>query len=160
AGPRPPELSVVLATPYDFESLRPVLGHLRAQTIRDRLEVVIVGSTPDRFQVDETALEGFAGHQILHVGPIRSLNIPPAAGFRAARAPIVALTEDHCFPAPGWAEALVAAHRGPWAAVGPSMVMANPQRYMAWANHLIQHSPWVHTTSSGVRKDLPGHNSS
>jgi hypothetical protein len=35
-----------------------------------------------------------------------------------ARAPIVALAEDHAFPAPGWAEALIAAHRDPWAAIG------------------------------------------
>ncbi len=154
-----PELSVVLATPYDFESLRPVIGHLRAQTIRDRIEIVIVGSTPDQFQIDVSALDGFAGHRLLYVGPIRSLNIPRAAGFRAAQAPLVALTEDHCFPAPGWAEALVHAHRGSWAAVGPNIAVANPQRHMAWANHLIQYGPWAHTTPSGVQDDLPGHNS-
>ena len=36
------------------------------------------------------------------------------------------LCEDHCFPADGWAEALVAAHQGPWAAVGPAFLNANP----------------------------------
>ncbi len=136
-----------------------MLGHLRAQTIRDRIEIVIVGSTPEQFQVDESTLDGFAAHRTLYVGPIRSLNIPRAAGFRAARAPLVALTEDHCFPAPGWAQALVDAHRGPWAAVGPNIAVANPLRHMAWANHLIQYGPWAHTTPSGVQDDLPGHNS-
>src|SRR5262245_7250940 len=93
-GPRP-DLSVVLATPYDFDSLRPVIGHLQRQTIRDRIEIVMVGSTPDRFVVDESVLDGFASFRVLYVGPIRSLNIPRAAGFRVARAPLVALTEDH-----------------------------------------------------------------
>jgi hypothetical protein len=155
-----PALSVVLTTPYDFDSLRPVIGYLRAQTIRDRMEIVLVGSTPDVFRVDPEVTEGFWGHQVLHVGPIHSLNVPRAVGIRKTRAPIVALTEDHCFPAPGWAEALVRAHAGPWAGVGPTVIIANPRRFMSWANHLVQYLPWVQHTPSGVVTDLPGHNSS
>ena len=155
-----PLLSVVLATPYDFASLLPVLRYLRAQSIQDRIEVVLVGSTGAEFCVDAGALDGFWGHQVLHVGPIASLNVPRAAGIRATHAPIVALTEDHCFPDPGWAEALVRAHRGPWAAVGPMIVIANPRRLMSWANHLVQYLPWVQGTRSGTVDDLPGHNSS
>lgn len=155
-----PELSLILTTPYDFDSLRPVIDYLRAQTIRDRIELILVGSTPEVFAVDESSLEGFWGSRVLHVGPIQSLNVPRAAGVRVARAPVVALTEDHCFPDPKWAEALVRAHRGPWAAVGPTVVIANPRLYMSWANHLVQYLPWVQKTPSGAVADLPGHNSS
>lgn len=155
-----PWLSVILATPYDFDSLRPVLRYLRAQSIRDHIELVLVGSVPQSFEVDPAAMVGFHSHTILHVGEIRSLNVPRAAGIRAARAPVVALTEDHCFPHPEWAAALLRAHRGPCAAVGPVVVIANPRRLMSWANHLVQYLPWVQGTKSGPVDDLPGHNSS
>lgn len=158
--PAPPALSVVLATPYGFDTLRPVLGYLATQTVQDRIEVVVVGTTPDALRVDEADLAGFHSHRVLHVGTIESLSVPRAAGIRAAQAPVVALTEDHCFPDPTWAEALLRAHEAPWAAVGPTVGIANPQRYRTWANHLIQYGPWVHPTPSGVQKDVAGHNSS
>ena len=50
----------------------------------------------------------------------------------AATAPVVALSDDHCFPEPGWGEALVDAHRGPWAAVGPVVANANPGSLVSW----------------------------
>jgi hypothetical protein len=38
---------------------------------------------------------------------------------------VVAFAEDHCYPDQHRAEALIAAHRGPWAADGPAMRNAN-----------------------------------
>ena len=155
-----PELSIVVATPYEFDTLRELLGYLRAQTVRDRIELVVVGSTPERFGVDEAPFTGFHCHRVMYVGAFDSLNVARAAGIRAATAPVVALTEDHCFPAPTWAEALIRAHEGPWAAVGPGIGLANPRRYASWANYLIQYGPWVQPTAGGVQADVPGHNSS
>jgi hypothetical protein len=159
-GHHAPELSVVLATPYDFDSLRTVLAHLRAQTARHRMEIVVVGSTPERLAVDESLLEGFHSHRVVQLGRFESAGAARAAGIRAARAPVVVLTEEHCFPAPTWADALIDAHRGPWAAVGPAIGLANPQRYMSWANYLIQYGPWVQPLAGGEQDDVPGHNSS
>jgi hypothetical protein len=155
-----PALSVVLATPYDFESLRTVVAHLARQTVRDRIEIMVVGSTPERLAVDESLLDGFHGHRVLPLGDFESLSAARVAGIRAARAPVVALTEDHCFPAPTWAEALIRAHRGPWSAVGPAIGLANPGRHISWASYLIQYGPWVQPLAGGLAADLPGHNSS
>ena len=140
--------------------MRRLFRYLAEQTIRERIEIVLVGESRTRLGVDDGAFCGFGGHQVIEVGPIAGLNTPRMIGIRAARAPIVALTEDHCFPAPDWAEALVGAHRGPWAAVGPAVGLANPQRYRAWANYVLQYGPWAQPTASGEREDLPGHNSS
>ncbi len=82
------------------------------------------------------------------------------AGVRAARAPIVAFVEDHSFPQPGWAAALIGAHRGPWAAVGPAVGNANPASAMSWANLLIEYAPWLEPATRGSVEHLPGHNSS
>jgi hypothetical protein len=158
--PAPFDLSVIVVAPYGFEPMRRLIRYLAEQTIRDRIEVVIVGQSRIDLRVDEEALVGFGGHQVVEVGPISALNFPRRAGILAARAPIVALTEDHCFPARDWAEALVKAHRGPWAAVGPAVGLANPQRYRAWTNYVLQYGPWAQPTTGGEMTDLPGHNSS
>lgn len=155
-----PDLSVVLVSPDDFDTFRAVIGYLQAQTVAGRIEVVLVGSTPEAFRVDAAAMTGFHSHQVLHVGPIPSLSEPRVAGIRAARAPVVALTEDHCFPAETWAERLLHAHEGPYAAVGPTVAIANPASHRTWANALIQYGWWVPPTPSGVQDDIPGHNSS
>ena len=50
----------------------------------------------------------------------RRLPIPElrAIGIAHSRGELVAVTEDHCIPAEDWFERIVAAHRGPYAAVG------------------------------------------
>jgi hypothetical protein len=155
-----PELSVVLVTPYGFEPMRRLLGYLARQDRRERIEIVLVAPSRHELALDESALAGFWGHQVVECGPIESLNRPRVAGIRAAKAPIVAMTEDHCFPAPGWAAALLDAHREGWAAVGPTVALANPESVRAWANYLIQYGGWVQPDPGGEIADLPGHNSS
>ena len=64
-----------------------------------------------------------------HAKVVRSVNHLPearAAGVRAASAPIVFIGETHSYPQPGWAEALLTAFEGPWAAVVPAIGNANP----------------------------------
>jgi hypothetical protein len=46
-----PALSVVLATPGDHETIRRTIGFLRAQTVADRLELVIV--VPSAITLDQ-----------------------------------------------------------------------------------------------------------
>ena len=93
------------------------------------------------------------------MGPLHSVAAARAEGIRRARAPVVALAEDHSYPAPGWAQALIAAHREPWAAVGPVVANANPGSTMSWANHLVEYGPWIEPADPGPVDFLPGHNS-
>ena len=80
--------------------------------------------------------------------------------MRAARGEVVALVEDHAYPAPGWAEALINRHRESWAAVGPVMSNGNPRSVTSWANLLVEYAPWMEPTEGGEQEHLPGHNSS
>jgi len=73
---------------------------------------------------------------------------------------VVAFTEDHSFPTPVWAEALIARHREPWAAVGPAFLNGNPQTLRSWTNLLIEYGPWLDPLEAGVRDHIPPHNSS
>jgi hypothetical protein len=155
-----PDLSVVLVTPFGFEPMRRLIGYLALQHARERLEIVLVAPSRAALAPDQEALAPFWGWQVVEVGPIEALNRPRVAGIRAARAPLVVMTEDHCWPSPGWADALIAAHRSDWAAVGPEVALANPEHPRAWANYLIQYGGWVQPDPGGEVTDLPGHNSS
>jgi hypothetical protein len=74
---------------------------------------------------------------------------------------VVALAEDHCFPEPGWAEALLHGHEQPdVAAVGPVLRNANPRTMVSWCDFVIGYGPWLAPGRPGDRPFLPGHNSS
>ncbi len=155
-----PEMSVVVITPDDFETVRKTVRHLRAQNVCGQLEVVLVAPSAASLSLDEKALDGFHSHMIVEVGPFTSTARARAAGVRAATARVVALVEDHAYPAPGWAEALVVRHRESWAAVGPVMSNANPRSVTSWANLLVEYAPWLEPSEGGEREHLPGHNGS
>lgn len=157
---RTPEMSVVLLTPAGYHTIRRTIRHLRAQTVRDCLEIVIVAPSASGLGLDAGELADFLRVQVVEVGPFYSVAAARAAGIRRASAPIVALGEDHSYPAPGWAAALIAAHRQPWAAVGPVIGNANPDTTLSWANLLVEYGPWIEPAAPGPVDFLPGHNSS
>jgi hypothetical protein len=160
AAPGQVEMSIILITPDSYETIRRTVGALRRQTVRERLELVIVGPSTDRLAIVESDLEGFAGRQIVEIGELTSSSVARAAGIRAAAAPVVAFAEDHSFPAPDWAEALLARHREPWAGVGPEIQNANPATTVSWANLLIDYGEFAAPAEFGERHHIPGHNSS
>lgn len=159
---RRPALSVAVITMDTFDSVRQLMRYLEAQTARSLLEIVIVCTSEEQLALDPALLEGFAGYKVVPIGSFDTLHAPRVAAVRNASAPIIAYTEDHCFPAPGWAAALIEAHRGPWAAVGPIVGLANPQRHIAWVSYFMQYGDWVFSDAGagGESHDVAGHNSS
>lgn len=153
-------MSAIIATPDTFGTIRKTIGCLRAQSARDRMEVVIVAPDSRRAGIPDAEMSVFSAWQLVETGRIMSVSEANAAGIRAARAPVVALCEDHAFPDTGWAEALLEAHRGAWAAVGPVIRNANPDTLVSWADLLVAYAPWLDPAPAGPREHLPGHNSS
>ena len=80
-----------------------------------------------------------------------------AAGVLAAEAPVVVCAEEHSYPAPGWAQALIGAHRGPWVAVGGVLENANPDTMLSWAHLFTDFGPAVSPAPAGEARELPGH---
>ncbi len=155
-----PEMSVVIITPDRFDTIRRTIAHLRAQSVRDQLEVVIVAPSAEELEADDLELAPFHAVQVVEVGHLGSVGEANAAGVRRARAPVVAFVEEHSYPHPGWAEALIRKHRQPWAAIGPVVSNANEDSLVAWADFVIAYGPWMDPSRAGVRDFLPGHNSS
>lgn len=124
------------------------------------MEIVIVAPSRKLLGLDESELSVFACYDVVEMGLIQSIGQANTAGIRRATGPIVALAEDHCFPDPDWAENLIAAHRGPWGAVGPAVRNANPRTAVSWADLFIGYGPWLWPTTAREVDFLPGHNSS
>lgn len=154
------EMSVVIVTPDNYETIRKTMSHLRSQTARASLEIVIVTPSREQLGLDPSEMSVFANYDVVEMGMIVSIGQANAAGVRRATTPIVAFAEDHCFPDPDWAESLIAAHRDPWAAVGPAVRNANPRTALSWADLFIGYGPWLLPTSGREVDFLPGHNCS
>ena len=155
-----PAMSVILATRTGYSSIRATVQALRRQTALSRLELVLV--VPSRLcgTVDQEDLAAFPHSQVVEVDEVRSIAQANALGVRRAKAPVVALAEDHCFPDPQWAAALLSAHREPYAAVGPAIRNWNPQTITSWCDFIIGYGPWMAPAPSFGHPFLPGHNSS
>jgi Glycosyl transferase family 2 len=157
----PPALSVVLVTAGGFGNIRRTVRHLRAQTVQSRLELIVVASSEaaivDR-QPHETA--GFQRVVVVPAGPIDNVDTSAAAGIRRATAPVVAIIEDHAYPEPEWAAALVEAHRDSHAAIGPAVLNANPSSLLSWTNMLLAYGRWGEDAPPGEIDDIARHNSS
>lgn len=157
--PQGPELSVVVVAPDRYDTIRKTLRHLRAQTVSTQLEIIMIMPSAEGLDLD-AASRDFFQVRVVDVGKIGSSARAAATGIRQASAPVVALLEDHCYPDPGWAEALIEAHRQPWAAVGPAMANANPGSMISWADLFFDYGRWVEPAAPGPVDDLPGRNSS
>jgi len=120
-------MSVVLITPDNYQTLGHIIRAYAEQTVREYLELVIVAPSADHLDIVESDLECFPGYQVVEIGAFDSNAVARAAGVRAARTPLVAFAEDHCFPAPDYAERLIERHREAWSGVGPRIHNANPR---------------------------------
>ena len=153
-------LSVVMVSPDSFETIRTTATALRRQTVREQLEVVVVGPRSVSTDLDPEDFSDFARWQFIETNRTDSSSETRVAGIRAASAPVVALTEDHCFPARDWAEALIARHAEPWAGVGALFANANPGSVVSWANLIIEYGDWIDPERDGEIHHIGGHNSS
>jgi GT2 family glycosyltransferase len=107
-----PAVTVVVPSHRRPEGLGVLLDALAEQTLpHDRWEVVVSHT----YRPDE-ARRVLDGHPLAQAGVLRGIALDPRlaratrqrnAGWRAARAPLVAFTDDDCRPAPDWLERLL-----------------------------------------------------
>jgi hypothetical protein len=152
-------LSVVIVAVRGTASIERTMSHLRAQTARRVLEVIVVATSIDA--VDPAALGAgeFAAFRVIAVGPITERGAAAAAGMLAATSPVVGLIEDHSFPEPGWDAAIISAHAAGWTGVCPAVDNAYPRSAMSWVNFILGYGIFAGTPRAGERDILPWHNS-
>jgi hypothetical protein len=79
------------------------------------------------------------------------------AGYAAARAPVLAITEDHCAPSSDWLAELVAAHgREPMAACIYGLVLnGSRESVVDWALYSVGYLAWA--PPAPAERGTPGH---
>ncbi len=153
------EMSVVLAASGGYPTVRRTVRRLNNQSAAGRMELIVIGfGGPMEIPSEDVA--AFASVQGKLLDEVVGVGTANAEGVRMARTAIVAFGEDHCFPEPGWGQALLDAHRSTHAVVAPVFRNANPATIVSWCDFLIGYGPWMEPAEGGLRPYLPGHNSS
>lgn len=137
-----PRIAVVVASHDRAYRLSLLLEALRRQTLpRDDFEVVIVDDGSQDATPRLLADAERAGDLDLRVlrrepagGPAKARNL----GWRAARAPLIAFTDDDCRPTTGWLEAYLAAAAETPGDVLQGKVLKDPEQMNAL-------NPFAHT---------------
>jgi len=142
-----PEISVVLVTD-GAGAVTEVVEHLRRQTIRDRLELVLATDDPDGVASGDFDDGRLAAVRIVGVETITPLAVARADAVRAASAPYVFLGETHTFPEPEMLERLLEAHRAGWGRVAPLLENANPRNVWSWAGFLLDYGRFAGPATS------------
>ena len=130
-----------------------VVDCVAAQDVAGELEILVVDLEPD---AEPVVLPGaMRGRPI----PLPGAPLSRAKGeaARQASAPVVAYLEDHCYPRPGWARAVIEAHRGPWAAVGYRFENANPDTWVSRAGLIADYGTFMEP-DRGECDFAPGNN--
>lgn len=156
---RRPSLSVVLLTPDRYDRIRKVMWLLRQQTVSQDLEILIVSPAYERLGIEDGELNGFFEVKFVDVGVLKSTGGARTEGVLRASAPVTGFAEDHAFFEREWAQAMVEAHRQPWAGVGAAMTNANPGTSWSWAEHYLNFGPSIPPLSAAPAESIPWHNS-
>jgi len=155
------KLTSILNMIGDFRSIQPTVRALSAQSVRENLELIIVATKEKAATIDREQLKDLGAFQIIEVDSLPSGAFGWARGIRAARAPVVVLSEDHSFPAGNWARTLIDAHaEDDYFAVSPAVDNGNPQTCTSWANFLLSFVEWYAPDRPATVVAGAGHNTS
>ncbi len=157
---QPPVLSVALQSCDSLYTQRTTLGHLRNQTIAEKLEIVIVTPSTDDLEKVKELLDAFQGYKLVTCPAEAGMSIMRGLGIRAATAPYIAIGEDHCAPHPTWAEKIVEAFELPeqYAGVAVAVHNANPKSMLSWANLAFGYLNWMAPVKRCEVQMIPGSN--
>lgn len=148
-----PDLSIIFAVTRPWEEARACLRCLLPQLAPANAEVIVGVAHPE---IPPDLPAEFPQVQFLH-HPGESVFRLRNRGLLAARASIVAFTEDHCLPAPDWCRRILDAHRNhPEAAAIGGTVANGPTRnpIVDWANYLIVFGPYISPIRSGAAENI------
>lgn len=154
-----PTVTVVLACRSGIEEARPQLRNLARQTLRDRMEVVLVAA---RGVIDQAELEAVDSPtvRLLELDRITSRSRAAAEAVLTARTPFVILVENHSFLEPHALETL--SRPQDWedrdAARAPVMRTGNPETLRSLAMFCFVYGHVTLPAPDTPVAELPFHN--
>jgi GT2 family glycosyltransferase len=122
------DLSVVICSLDGQDGVARCLDALAAQTIADRLQLIVVddGSSDDTAGVAQRR-----GAHVIRHAVNRGLSAARNSGLSAATAPVVGFLDDDCEPDPDWAQRLLASYEDGVVGVGGAVESYGPPSRLA-----------------------------
>ena len=154
--PSNPDLTAAIVVGNNRRRSQEALDALNAQTMADRMEIVVVDLGRPDVPPLETSSRVFTRY--VRLGPNASWGHGRAAAVRLATAPVIAFIEDHCTADRGWAEAVARAYADGWAAVSYAFTNPHGQYYVARAILAAEYGCWADPTRSRQARILPSGN--
>jgi len=152
-----PRISAIVMVDGQRQRGERCLQSILGQSIIDDIEVLLFDFAPASVarlpSSSHRAIRLLRLNYTIGYGPARGLAV------RMARAPIVAFLEEHVLVRPGWAEAMLEAHAGGWAGVGPEVYNSAPGQGLSDLIYLTGFGEWVPPLKPGESSLIPGQNS-
>jgi hypothetical protein len=149
-----PALTVVIASVNGFPYLGRCLDSLEQRAPDAE---VIVADWTDR-DTRRRVSERWPSVRLLSFDEPMAVPELRAAGMAAARAPYVAVIEDHCVVRDGWASRICAAHRRGHSVVGGAVRNGATRRLRDWAAFFCEYSEHMEPLPEGPTRSLTGMN--
>lgn len=152
-------MSVVVVGRDGYRTIRSILACLAEQTIAGQLEIVPVLPVAEEPDLPDGVATAF--HSIVPVvaGKISNRGAASAKGAEKASAPIIAFSENHCFPDADWAERLLSHFGDPAiSGVAPVVGNGNPGWGLSWACYATGYANYATDAVKDV-EIMPRHNS-
>lgn len=123
------------------------LSRLLSQTILDRMEVVVID-----LEAESPPPEGIEHGSVRYIRMQHkpSYSMAQAEGVRQARGGTIAFIEDHCYPARGWAAAILKAFREPDVSIVTyGFRNFNPEQYLSRGFFMTEYGRWATPVKRG-----------
>ena len=141
-------ISIIL--PADTAAtIRPVLDHLRRQSLGDTVELLVVIPRGEAELLDPAEVT------VVPVDSIYPLNRARAVAVRSAAGQYVFMGETHSFPRAGMFDVIRAAHERGATIVVPALENENPTGLVSWAGFLNGYASWTEGRERGELDSAP-----
>jgi glycosyltransferase involved in cell wall biosynthesis len=148
-----PDISVVIASFNERNAIERCLASLDQQLTTKTFEVIVIDSSTDG---TEAVARRFPFVRVHHFPGRKYPGDARNEGLALARADVIAFLDADCFVENDWIEAIVAAHRSPYLAVGGIIENGAPESLLAWAYYFCEFNLWLPRATGGEISEMAG----
>jgi len=151
-NPTPNQLSVIVIPVVGRPSIEECLQALQDQQEAPPFEIIVPHDS--RLEMTAELVQKHLGASFVAHEGVRTFAELRASAVHQAAGQIIAITEDHCLPDPGWCSAIIKAHAAPHAAIGGVVDKRRPDTALGWAIYFADYLRYSTPQPEGPRSTL------